>query len=184
MTGSRSALVIASVGFVVSLLSADGATQSLGVGRVAIPAELRDLDRTVFADGRNLPPGSGTAIDGAQVYAARCQACHGAGAQGGSAERLVGGQGSLASARPLKTVISYWPYATTLFDYIQRAMPFRNPGSLTADEVYAVTAYVLSQGGLIREADRMTADTLPLVKMPNRDGFIRDPRPARGPFVR
>ncbi|MGE0446684.1 MAG: c-type cytochrome [Vicinamibacterales bacterium] len=184
MTRTRVALALAVLGYAGGLFTAQGSMQSLDVGRVLTADELRAVDRTVFADGRNLPPGSGTAIEGATVYGSRCRACHGAGGAGGPADRLVGGQGSLASAMPLKTVTSYWPYATTLFDYIQRAMPLRSPGSLTSDEVYAVTAYLLAQGGIIGETARMDASTLPRVEMPNRNGFRVDPRPAVGPFVR
>ena len=95
----------------------------------------------------------------------------------GVALRLIGGRGTLASANPVVTVESYWPYATTLFDYIRRAMPFSAPGSLSNDEVYAVTAYVLAEGNLIDKAMVIDAESLPEVQMPNRDGFIPDPRP-------
>jgi cytochrome c len=99
--------------------------------------------------------------------------------QGGVGDPLVGGAGTLASAKPVKTVGSYWPYATTLFDYIHRAMPYDHPESLSADEVYAVTAFVLNLNGIVPENARLDAHSLPKVRMPNRDGFVPDPRPAR-----
>jgi S-disulfanyl-L-cysteine oxidoreductase SoxD len=136
----------------------------------------------IAPDGAGLPPGSGTAAEGAKVYAENCSACHGAQLQGNPAkgiggDKLIGGRGTLASANPVKTVESYWPYATTLFDYVKRAMPFSSPGSLTDDQVYSVVAYVLSQGHVIKPTETMNARTLPRVKMPNRNGFIPDPRP-------
>lgn len=122
--------------------------------------------------GSGLPPGSGTAKQGAAVYAAKCVACHGANGGGKPADALVGGIGTLASAAPLRTVGSYWPYATTLFDYVRRAMPYDRPMSLTNDEVYAVSAYILSLNGIIPEEATMNAKTLPKVEMPNRSGFV------------
>ena len=134
------------------------------------------------ADGRGLPPGSGDAARGAKVYADRCEACHGAQLEGNPAkgiggDRLIGGRGTLASSTPVKTVESYWPYATTLFDYVKRAMPFNAPGTLSDDDVYSVVAYILSKAEIIKATDRMNATRLPKVIMPNRDGFEGDPRP-------
>ena len=120
------------------------------------------------------------------MYETKCSACHGASLQGvaglpnmpsGTALRLIGGRGTLASKNPVLTVESYWPYATTLFDYIRRAMPYPAPGSLTADEIYAVSEYILAQGNIVDRAMVLDAQTLPRVQMPNRDGFIPDPRP-------
>jgi len=127
----------------------------------------------VRPDGRGLPPGSGTAERGRDVYARRCAACHGASGKEGPFDLLVGGNGSLATARPLKTVGSFWPYATTLWDYINRSMPYDRPGTLTTDEVYAATAFVLYLNGIVGAADNLTEATLPGVQMPNRDGFIQ-----------
>ncbi|MEA2989557.1 MAG: S-disulfanyl-L-cysteine oxidoreductase SoxD, partial [Alphaproteobacteria bacterium] len=111
------------------------------------------------------------------VYAAKCQACHGEKGAGQPNDRLVGGAGSLAPGNaPVKTVGSYWPYATTLFDYVRRAMPFQDSKSLTDDEVYAVSAYILNLNGIIAANDVMDAQSLPKVRMPNRDGFIPFPR--------
>jgi len=134
------------------------------------------------ADGTGLPPGSGTAAAGAKVFADNCAACHGDKGQGNPAkgvggDRLLGGRGTLASDTPIKTVESYWPYATTLFDYVKRSMPFNAPGSLSDNDVYSVVAYILSEAKIIKPTDTMNAATLPKVIMPNRDGFIPDPRP-------
>jgi mono/diheme cytochrome c family protein len=151
----------------------------LGVGRAATPDEIKAWDLTVMPDGKNLPAGQGTPAQGAEVYERQCQSCHGVAAKGGTAEALVGGQGTLATAKPVKTVTSYWPRATTIFDYVRRAMPYNTPGTLTNDQVYAVTAYVLQLDGIIGASDVMNAETLPKVRMPNRDGFVRDPRPDK-----
>lgn len=135
------------------------------------------------ADGRGLPPGSGTYEQGKAVYQQKCLACHGDKLQGSPlGDRLIGGRGTLVNndktKPPVKTVESYWPYATTVFDYVQRAMPFNAPGSLSDNEVYAVTAYILGEANVVPKGDTLNAQTLPMVKMPNRDGFISpDPRP-------
>ncbi len=142
---------------------------------VAVSAEeIARSDISIPPSGAGLPAGSGTAKQGAAVYGAKCLACHGEKGAGKPADALVGGIGSLATARPVRTVGSYWPYATTLFDYVRRAMPIANPLSLTDDEVYAVSAYILYLNGIVAEDAPMTATTLPLVKMPNRDGFVSD----------
>jgi S-disulfanyl-L-cysteine oxidoreductase SoxD len=143
-----------------------------GFGRPATEAEVAAWDISIPPDGRGLPPGSGTAKQGAAVYASKCVACHGEKGIGKPADALVGGIGTLASATPLKTVGSYWPYATTLFDYVRRAMPYDRPLSLSSDEVYAVSAYILSLNGVIPEDATMDAGTLPKVTMPNRNGFV------------
>ena len=137
---------------------------------------------SIPADGAGLPPGSGTVAAGAKVFADSCAACHGDKGQGNPAkgvggDRLLGGRGTLASDTPAKTVESYWPYATTLFDYVKRAMPFNAPGSMSDNDVYAVVAYILSETKIIKPTDTMNASTLPKVTMPNRDGFIADSRP-------
>jgi S-disulfanyl-L-cysteine oxidoreductase SoxD len=147
-----------------------------GLGHAPRAEDLKAIDIEVLPDGRGLPPGSGTAEAGRPVYAARCAACHGATGTEGPNDILVGGQGSMKTARPLKTVGSYWPYATTLWDYINRAMPFAEPRSLSPDEVYAVTAYVLSLNGIVTDRQVLSQTTLPQVKMPNRTGFVPDNR--------
>ncbi len=154
---------------------------SYGFGAPATPEELSRFV-SVQPDGRGLPPGSGTASRGAQVYAEKCVACHGEKLEGipqpgVGGDKLIGGRGSLATKTPVKTVESYWPYATTLFDYVKRAMPFNSPGSLSDDEVYSVVAYILSEAKVIQPAETMGPQTLPKVAMPNRDGFEPDPRP-------
>ena len=141
-------------------------------GRIATAQEVAAWDISVPPSGEGLPAGSGNAKQGEAVYVAQCQACHGPKGVGKPADVLVGGVGSLASDKPVRTVGSYWPYATTLFDYTRRSMPATKPLSLTNDEVYAVTAYVLYLNGIIGESAEMNAQTLPQVKMPNRDGFI------------
>ena len=144
------------------------------LGVAASAEEIARFDISIPPSGAGLPAGSGTARQGAVVYAAKCQSCHGEKGVGKPADALAGGIGSLATARPVRTVGSYWPYATTLFDYVRRAMPIGNPLSLTNDEVYAVSAYVLYLNGIVAEDAAMSAKTLPLVNMPNRDGFVSD----------
>lgn len=151
--------------------------QKYGVGRPPAADELKAADIGVLPDGTGLPAGQGTAIQGKEVFSRRCAKCHGAKAEGGDEAPLVGGKGSLNTAKPLKTIGSYWPYSTTLYDYINRSMPFNQPGILTPDQVYSVSAYLLHLNGIILEGDVMDAKTLPHVKMPNRDGFVKDPRP-------
>jgi mono/diheme cytochrome c family protein len=147
-------------------------TAGPNLGHVATAEEARAWDISIPPSGAGLPAGSGTVKQGEAVYVAQCQACHGPKGTGKPADALAGGTGSLASANPVRTVGSYWPYATTLFDYTRRAMPVTKPLSLTNDEVYAVTAYVLFLNGIIAETVEMNAQTLPQVKMPNRDGFV------------
>jgi cytochrome c len=142
--------------------------------------EVAMIDIDVMPDGRGLPAGSGTYEQGKQVYTAKCLACHGVDLGGVAdlgAEALIGGRNSLTSDAPSKTIESYWPYASTVFDYIKRAMPFNSPGSLTDDEIYGVVAYILGEANIIDRSDTLDADTLAAVEMPNRDGFIADPRP-------
>lgn len=158
-------------------LALPAAAEPFGIGRPATPEHVAAWDIDVRPDGQGLPPGHGSVRDGASLYAARCAACHGAHGEGAAAEALAGGQGSVASPKPLRTVGSFWPYATTLFDYVRRAMPFDAPQSLTADETYAVSAYVLHLNGLLSEEASLDAASLPEVAMPNRNGFTADPRP-------
>ena len=142
---------------------------SLGVPASA--ADITALDVSIGPDGAGLPPGSGTATQGAEVYKTKCIACHGPEGANGVNDRLAGGQGTLKSATPVKTIGSYWPYATTVFDYVRRAMPYPAPHSLSDAEVYAVTAYLLHLNGIIGADDAMDATSLPKVQMPNRGGF-------------
>jgi cytochrome c len=142
-----------------------------GFGRVPSAVEIQAKDIAIGPDGQGLPPGQGTVAAGEQVYAAKCVRCHGATGTEGPNDRLVGG------TLPVKTIGSYWPYATTIFDYVRRAMPFDQPGLLTDEEVYAVTAWLLFQNQIIPADQVIDAATLPQIKMPNRDGFVPDPRP-------
>jgi len=144
-------------------------------GWPAAPDEIELWDIDVRPDGKGLPDGSGTVAQGKRVFADNCAACHGDTGQGGIKDRLVGGQGTLASDKPIKTVGSFWPYATTLFDYIHRAMPYPTPGSLSNDDTYAVVAFILSLNGIIPTDSKVDRASLPNIKMPNRDGFIPDP---------
>lgn len=148
------------------------AAESPQLGTPITPAEMAAWDLSIQPDGRGLPPGSGNAATGKAVFAEKCVACHNEEGKGQPFDRLVGGQGTLASAAPVKTIGSYWPYASTVFDYIRRAMPLVAPQSLTNDEVYSLTAYLLSLNGVIKERDVMNAKTLAKVKMPNQGGFI------------
>jgi len=142
------------------------------LGQDVKPEEIAAWDISIPPDGAGLPPGSGIAAEGEAVYNAKCAGCHGVEGIKGPADPLAGGIGTLASKKPIKTVGSYWPYATTLFDYIRRAMPFSAPQSLTNDEVYALSAYILCLNNIIDPEVQMDAKTLPQVKMPNRYGFV------------
>jgi cytochrome c len=175
----RVASLVALVGAAVA---SPGAAQLLtyGVGRPPTPEEVRAWELTIPPDGQGLPPGNGSVALGMTVFAERCAACHGETGEDANFSRLVGGQGTLATDKPVATIGSFWQYATTLWSYIRRTQPFDNPGSLTADQVYAVTAYLLHRNGIIGAQEVMNAKTLPLVKMPNRDGFVPDPRPDVG----
>jgi S-disulfanyl-L-cysteine oxidoreductase SoxD len=152
-----------------------------GLGQPISPVDLAPWNIDIGTDGKELPPGAGKAKSGEAIYAAKCQACHGAEGKGQPADQLVGGQGTLDKLDQVRTVGSYWPYATTIFDYVRRAMPFNTPETLTNDETYALTAYLLYKNGIIRENDEMNARTLPRVRMPNANGFIYDypPKPAK-----
>ncbi|KMO31341.1 cytochrome C [Methylobacterium tarhaniae] len=147
------------------------------LGRPATPEAIAPWNIDVRPDGAGLSPGRGGVAEGRAIYAARCAGCHGEAGQGGAADRLVGGQGTLASSKPVRTVGSFWPYATTLFDYVRRAMPFDAPQSLSDAEVYAVSAYLLHLNGVVPADAVLDAASLPAVAMPNRDGFVADARP-------
>ena len=154
--------------------------ETLRLGRPASAAEIAALDIDVAPDGAGLPQGGGSVAEGAALYAVRCAQCHGANGEGGPADRLAGGAGSLTTDKPVLTTGSFWPYATTLFDYVRRAMPYDAPGALSADETYALTAFLLAQSGVIAAGTRLDAATLPAVRMPNRDGFESVWPPAEG----
>jgi cytochrome c len=156
-------------------------SKPLGIGRAATAEDIKKLDIDVMPDGRGLPPGKGSVAEGAAVYAAKCASCHGKTGEGATAERLVATDSGknfdfAMNGKLVRAVGNYWPYATTLYDYTYRAMPFMQPGTLTPDETYAVTAYILALNKVIPEDAVMDAKTLPAVKMPARDRFVIDNR--------
>ncbi|MDJ0825989.1 MAG: c-type cytochrome [Rhodobacter sp.] len=152
-------------------------TGKFGLGRPAFPEEIAAWDIDVRPDGRGLPPGSGNAFDGESVFEDNCAICHGSFAEGvDNWPKLAGGEGSLADEDPLKTVGSYWPYTSTVWDYVNRSMPFGNAQSLTADEVYAITAYILYSNDLIEDDFELNQDNLASFELPNAGGFILDDR--------
>jgi len=157
------------VGLALAANTAHG--QSPGLGQPVTAAELAAIDFTIMPDGTGLPEGSGSAVQGAALYQQHCLACHGDKGVGGSNDRLAGGHASLDTNRPVKTVGSYWPYATTIFDFIRRAMPYTAPGSLSNNQIYALTAYLLYINDIIAEQTVLDAKSLPEVDMPNRDNF-------------
>ncbi len=167
--------LIAAFGIAAALAAAPALGAGLSsprLGRPATAAEIAAADISIAPDGANLPPGQGSVAAGAAVFQAKCQSCHGAAGAGGPMDRLTGGIGTLRSAARIVTVASYWPYATTLFDYVRRAMPLNAPRSLSDEETYALVAYLLSVDGIVGQDAVMDARTLPQVRMPNRDGFV------------
>src|SRR5229473_983496 len=166
---TRSHFLAAALAFAV--VSSAAVADSPNLGRVAAPEEIASWDISIGPDGAGLPPGSGTPKQGEAVFTAKCLVCHGEKGAGKPNDALVGGRGTLAGDQPpAKTVGSFWPYATTLFDYVRRAMPLNESKTLTNDEVYAVVAYLLQLNGITSENETINAQTLPRVQMPNRDG--------------
>ena len=155
------------------MLAASAVAQPLGIGRTPSAETLNQWDTDISADGAGLPPGHGSGAEGKVVFEANCSACPALSttAPALTGPALAGGQGTLATPHPLRTVGSYWPYATTLFDYIRRAMPFNAPHSLSDDQVYAVTAYILQVNHIVPDGAVLDAKNLPAVQMPNRGGF-------------
>src|SRR5258706_10170142 len=174
MSTPKRLLVFAAAALAACATPQPADTRARSCGERVSAQQLACSDISIPPSGAGLPAGSGTARDGLKVYEQKCLACHGAKGAGKPADALAGGVGSLASKAPVRTVGSFWPYATTLFDYVRRAMPITNPLSLNDDEVYAVSAYVLFLNRIIGEDVAMNAQTLPQVRMPNRDGFISD----------
>ena len=162
--------------FAASLLLAMTTGASLAetpnLGKPIDEAAIAAWDISILPDGTGLPKGSGTPAQGAKIYAEKCTACHGDNGKGGAAAALVSDRELAGINAAQKTIKNFWPYSTTIFDFIRRAMPFQMPRSLTDDEVYALTAYILAENKLIGANDMMDAQTLPKVKMPNRDNFI------------
>jgi cytochrome c len=183
MSVRASLVVLASVLCLIIVSSTATAQENnrrFGFGEPAGEAEIAKVDIDVMPDGRGAPPGQGSYQQGKEVYEAKCAACHGPDLQGvkeAGGAPLIGGRGTLDSDSPEKTVESYWPYASTLFDYTKRAMPFDAPGSLTDAEVYAVVAFILAEANIVDRSATMNAEALALVEMPNRNGFIPDSRP-------
>jgi cytochrome c len=167
------ALAIAVYGFAAGAQ----AQTTYGIGQPATAAEIAGWNIDIGRDGSNLPKGSGSVSHGRDVFAQQCASCHGDKGEGGLGDRLVGGQGTIGTPKPIRTVGSYWPYAPTLFDYIRRAMPQNAPQSLSDDDVYAVSAYVLNLNGLLQADATLDAKSLAAIKMPNRDKFVGDARP-------
>jgi mono/diheme cytochrome c family protein len=149
-----------------------GGASAYEIGRAPTAEEMRVWDIDIGPGGSGLPEGAGSVEQGKALFTQKCAACHGAAGEGATADMLVGGQGTLASKSPKRTIGSYWPYATTIYDYIHRAMPFDKPSSLKPDEVYALTAWLLHANGIVGADAVMDARSLPEVRMPNRDGFI------------
>ncbi len=158
--------------------SAPASSGAFGLGRAATDAEIAAWDVKVMPDGRGLPVGSGSVEDGEMLFSDNCASCHGEFAEGsGNWPKLAGGDGSLANEDPLKTVGSYWPYLSTVWDYVHRSMPFGNAQSLTADETYAITAYILYSNFMVDDDFVLSNENFLEVEMGNADGFIVDDRP-------
>ena len=184
---ARRGLAVIGLGMLATAVPASPSRAQLptyGLGRSPTAEEIKAWDVTIPPDGKGLPPGSGTAAQGEPIYARRCASCHGERGENPKYDLLVGGRGTLNTDKPVKTVGSYWPFATTLWSYINRAQPFDEPGSLTHQQVYAVTAYLLYLNGIIGELEVIDARTLPAVQMPNRDGFVPDSRPDVGKLAK
>jgi mono/diheme cytochrome c family protein len=162
---------VASAAFALICATGVAMAESPNLGRPVTAADIAAWDISILPDGTGLPAGSGSAAQGAAIFANKCVACHGEGGKGGQAAAVVGG-GPLDRIDAIKTIANFWGYSTTVFDFIRRAMPWQQPRTLANDEVYALTAYILALNKIIGEKDVMDAKTLPQVKMPNRDGFI------------
>ena len=163
-----SALVLTALAFASITVLA----QEPNLGKPISPDEAAAWDISILPDGTGLPPGNGTPVEGSQIYAQKCALCHGENGKGATNRALVGGLPVTGGIDTPKTIANFWPHATTLFDFIRRAMPWQQPRTLTDDEVYALTAYILALNKIIGENDAMNAVALPKVPMPNRDGFI------------
>jgi cytochrome c len=163
-----------SAGILLALALASSAVlaQSPNLGTPISEADIRAWDISIAPDGSGLPQGSGTPEQGAKVFAAKCAVCHGENGKGGTAAALVGGAPLTNGIETTKTIANFWPYATTLFDFTRRAMPWQQPRTRSNDEVYALTAYVLALNKIVPDNAVMNAETLPKVRMPNRDGFV------------
>src|SRR5271154_1517893 len=168
----RAKIAYAALAAAMTASAAAYAAEPYGFGRPPTPQEIAGWDIDISPSGAGLPPGRGDVRHGEAIFAAKCASCHGPHGEGKPMDRLVGGLGTLRDKKPEKTVGSFWPYATTLFDFVRRAMPLTAPQSPTPDEVYAVSAYVLFLNGIVAEETPLDADSLAKIKMPNRDGFV------------
>jgi mono/diheme cytochrome c family protein len=163
---------IAAASLWLALTGGASLAETPNLGKPIDEAAIAAWDISILPDGTGLPKGSGTPAQGAPIYAEKCAACHGDNGKGGEAAALVSDRQLAGISAAQKTIKNFWPYSTTIFDFVRRAMPFQMPRSLTDDEVYALTAYILAENKLIGATDTMDAQTLPKVKMPNRDNFI------------
>lgn len=173
---TRKVLAVALVALTAGAAQAESVLGQPGTPNLGTPVTAADIaawDISVGPNGEGLPAGGGTAKQATQLYVDKCASCHGLDLMGKPADRLIGGQGELATEGAVKTVGSYWPYAPTLFDFIRRSMPLNEPQTLTNDEVYKLSAYILFKNGIIGENAKMDAKSLAKVKMPNRDGFVQ-----------
>lgn len=181
--GAGALTITLGLGATAAIAQSTGYTWSYGFGSTPSAEELAQFaGLSAQPDGRGAPPGKGTYEEGKKLFAEGCAACHGEKLEGlpmpgPGGDKLIGGRGTLAAPMPVKTVESFWPYASTLFDYIKRAMPFNSPGTLTNDQVYALTAYILAEGNIIPKTHVLDASNLGKVDMPNKNGFVPDPRP-------
>jgi cytochrome c len=180
MSRKLATIAVAAVTLILSATTGSPAGR-YNIGHAGTPNEIAAWNIDVSGDGEGLPAGHGSVAEGRALFAETCAACHGDKGQGGVADVLVGGRGTLATAKPVKTIGSYWPYAPTIFDYVNRAMPFNAPQSLTPDQVYAATAYLLFLNGIVPEDTTLDAASLAKIEMPNRNGFTSDPRPDVAP---
>jgi S-disulfanyl-L-cysteine oxidoreductase SoxD len=160
------------------LVASTASAEKLGIGRVATPEEVAVWDIDVRPDGQGLPAGGGTVSDGEEIFAEKCASCHGEFGEGnGRWPVLAGGDETLTTEDPVKTIGSYWPYLSTAFDYIRRAMPFGESQTLTADETYAIVAYLLYLNDLMEEDGQLTRENFTQYKLPNEKNFVEDTRP-------
>jgi len=180
---SKGAVLIA--GALILVACTTTRPERLGLGREVTEADIVRWNIDASPDNGGLPPGRGGVAEGRKIYDRVCAVCHGGQGEGvPPSPRLAGGAGSLATAKPVQTIGSFWPYSVTVFDYVRRAMPFPDPGSLSDDQVYAVTAYLLHLNGIVPADTDLDGPSLAAIRMPNRSGFIRDDRPDTGEFAR
>ena len=177
--GTKESLLALGLGAVLALTTNFAYAEKFGFGDTATQNQISGWDIDIRPDGKGLPDGKGTVAAGEGLYEERCSSCHGLFGEGeGRWPVLAGGEGTLKEERPTKTVGSYWPYASTLYDYIRRAMPFTAPRSLSDQQVYDITAYVLYLNEIVEDDFVLTKDSLATIEMPNKDNFFVDPRPA------